>query len=99
MAETTKLSVGKALDKMRSADAPGPRGAQLDAKIGELDAEIVRLRAARNRVERDQRAASARGAQGVAAPADGTKQRTRWILVATGLAVAALVAALFWKLF
>ncbi len=99
MAETSKLSVGKALDKLRGADAPEPRRAQLDAKIGELDAEIHRLRAARNRVEHDQRAASARGAQDEATVESGAKQGMRWIVLATGTAVAMLIAALLWKLF
>ena len=56
MAETTKLSVGQALDKLRSTDAPKTRVTQLDEKIETLDEETRRLRAARRRLERDQRA-------------------------------------------
>ena len=56
MAETTKLSVGQALDKLRGTDAPKTRITQLDEKIETLDEETRRLRAARRRPERDQRA-------------------------------------------
>jgi len=55
MAETTKLSVEKALDKLRDTDAPKSRMAQLDEKIAELDEETQRLRAQRLRLERHQR--------------------------------------------
>lgn len=58
MAETTKLSVGQALDKLRGTDAPSSRMAQLDGKIDALDEEMRRLKATSRRVERDQRAAS-----------------------------------------
>jgi uncharacterized small protein (DUF1192 family) len=61
MAETSKLSVGKALDKLRSADAPTKsKITQLDEKIKAQDQEIERLRAARRRLEADQRAGSAK---------------------------------------
>jgi uncharacterized small protein (DUF1192 family) len=53
MAETTKLSVGKVLDKLRSNDAPtDSRITQLDEKIKTTDEEIKRLRAARLRLKR-----------------------------------------------
>jgi hypothetical protein len=58
MAEINKLSVGRALDKLRATDGPQTKMAQLEGKIGELDSEIHRLRAVRGRVERDQRAGS-----------------------------------------
>jgi hypothetical protein len=58
MAETTKLSVGQALEKLRGKDAPKAKIAQLDEKIDELDKETQRLRAARRRLERDQRSGS-----------------------------------------
>jgi hypothetical protein len=52
MAETTKLSVGKALDMLRSSNAPEQtRLAQLDEKIKEQDETIRRLRAERVRLE------------------------------------------------
>ena len=58
MAKTSKLDVGKALDKLRETDLPKSKMTRLDENIDALDQEIQRLRAARRRVERDQRAAS-----------------------------------------
>ena len=58
MAETTKLSVGQAIEKLRGTDAPKSRMTRLDEKIDALDEETQRLRALRRRVERDQKAAS-----------------------------------------
>ena len=52
MAETTKLSVGKVLDKLRSTDTPKSKRTQLDEKIETLDQETQRLRAMRRRLER-----------------------------------------------
>jgi hypothetical protein len=53
MAEITKLSVGKVLDKLRSTDVVRKsKIAQLDDKIDEIDEETRRLRAARHRLER-----------------------------------------------
>jgi uncharacterized small protein (DUF1192 family) len=58
MAEISKLSVGKVLDKLRSNDAPEKSGmTQLDDKIKAAEEEIQRLRAARLRVKRGQPAA------------------------------------------
>ena len=55
MAEITKLSVGKVLDKLRSADAPkNSKIMQLDEKISAVDEETQRLRAARLRLKRGQ---------------------------------------------
>ncbi len=55
MAEINKLSVGKVLDKLRSADAPkSSRIEQLDEKISRTNEEIERLRAARLRLKRGQ---------------------------------------------
>ena len=56
MAETTKLSVEKALEKLRSADAPKSASARRDEEIEALDEETRRLRAQRLRLERRQRA-------------------------------------------
>ena len=56
MAETTKLSVGQALDKLRGTEVPASKMARLDEKIETLNEETRRLRATRLRVERDQRA-------------------------------------------
>jgi len=58
MAKTSKLDVGKALDKLRETDLPKSKMTRLDENIDALDQEIQRLRAARRRVERDQRAGS-----------------------------------------
>jgi hypothetical protein len=56
MAETTKLSVEKALEKLRSADGPKSASARRDEEIEALDEETRRLRAQRLRLERRQRA-------------------------------------------
>jgi hypothetical protein len=58
MAETTKLSVGQALEKLRGTDVPASKMARLDEKIERLNEETRRLRATRLRVERDQRVGS-----------------------------------------
>jgi hypothetical protein len=58
MAEINKLSVGKTLDKLRGTNVPEPKSARLDEEIKALDREIERSRAARRRIERDQRADS-----------------------------------------
>ena len=99
MAEISKLSVGKALDKLRSADAPEARMKQLDGKMGELDAEIQRLRATRSRVERDQRAGSARDLAPEVTTARSSKRILLWITVASVMAIAILTAAWHWRLF
>jgi hypothetical protein len=59
MAETTRLSVGEVLDKLRSnTDAPKPKVKQLDEKMQALDEEIQRMKTIRRRLERDQQSAS-----------------------------------------
>jgi hypothetical protein len=55
MAETTKLSVEKALNKLREADMQKSKTTRMDAKIAELDEETKRMRAQRLRLERHQR--------------------------------------------
>jgi hypothetical protein len=47
MAEITKLSVGKVLDKLRRPDTPKPGVANIDEKTERLNEEIRLLRAAR----------------------------------------------------
>jgi hypothetical protein len=54
MAETTKLSVEKALEKLRGSDPPKSKNARFDEKIDALDEEIKRMRAQRLRLERRQ---------------------------------------------
>jgi hypothetical protein len=60
MAETPKLSVEKALQKLRSADAPKSRNARRDGENDALDEEIKRMRAQRLRLERHQQRSTKR---------------------------------------
>jgi hypothetical protein len=55
MADTTKLSVGKALEKLQGTDTPKSKMTRLDEKIDALEKETQRMRAERLRIERDQR--------------------------------------------
>jgi len=55
MAETTKLSVEKALNKLRGPDEPQSKSTRTDEKIDALEKETERLRAQRLRLERHQR--------------------------------------------
>jgi hypothetical protein len=55
MAETPKLSVEKALAKLRGANAPKSGKARVAEEIDALDEEIKRMRAQRLRLERHQR--------------------------------------------
>jgi hypothetical protein len=56
MAEIAKLSVGKVLEKLRSADAPkASKMMQLEEKVRVAEEEIQRLRAARLRLKRGPR--------------------------------------------
>jgi hypothetical protein len=50
MAETTKLSVEKALQKLRGSDPPKSKNARLDEKIDALGKDIKRMRAQRMRL-------------------------------------------------
>ena len=52
MAETPELSVEKALEKLRSADAPESRNARRTEDMDALDDEIKRMRAQRLRLGR-----------------------------------------------
>ena len=56
MAETNKLSVGQALEKLRGKDTPKNKMTRLDEKIDALDEETRRMKAERRRIERDQKA-------------------------------------------
>jgi hypothetical protein len=58
MAETSKLSVGKALEKLRGTEVTSSKMTRLRENSDALEEEIRRLRAARHRLERDQRAGS-----------------------------------------
>jgi hypothetical protein len=55
MAETPKLSVEKALEKLRSSEPPKSKNARFDEKLGALDEETKRMRAQRLRLDRRQR--------------------------------------------
>jgi hypothetical protein len=55
MAETTKLSVEKALEKLRGNDASKSKDERRAADMEKLDDEIKRMRAQRQRLERHQR--------------------------------------------
>ena len=55
MAEINKLSVEKALDKLRANDAKQSKEAVFNNKIDVLDEEIARMRAQRLRLEQHQR--------------------------------------------
>ena len=55
MAETDKLSVGKALEKLRGTEETKSKIARFEEKIDALDEENQRLRALRLRIERDQK--------------------------------------------
>ena len=60
MAETPKLSVEKALEKLRAADAPKSKDARRTEEMDALDDEIKRLRAQRLRLDRHQRRSTER---------------------------------------
>ena len=60
MAETPRLSVEKALEKLRSADARKSKNARLTEEIEALGDEIKRLRAQRLRLERHPRRSTER---------------------------------------
>jgi len=55
MAETTKLSVEKALNKLCEADTPKSKITRINEEIEALDEEAKRLREQRLRLERHQR--------------------------------------------
>jgi hypothetical protein len=60
MAETTKLSVEKALNKIREADAQKSKTARREEQIDALEEETKRLRAQRLRLEAHQRRSTKR---------------------------------------
>ena len=59
MAETTRLSVGQAIDKLRGTEAPQSKLAHLNEKIEEANEETRRLKATRLSLERSQQTAAA----------------------------------------
>jgi hypothetical protein len=55
MAEISKLSVEKALEKLRGSDARQSKDTRIQEKMDALDEETKRMRAQRMRLERHQR--------------------------------------------
>jgi hypothetical protein len=55
MAETTKLSVEKALEKLRGKEPSKSKNERHDAKMDALDEEIKRMRAQRLRLDQNRR--------------------------------------------
>ena len=55
MADTKKLSVEKALNKIRADGTPRSRSERHDEEMDKLDEEIKRMRAQRLRLEQHQR--------------------------------------------
>ena len=92
MAETTKLSVGQALEKLRGTEAPKAKMARLDEKIDTLDEETQRLRAMRRRLERDQRA----GSTGRDAQEANVRRVTKLKISGITLGIAIVILILTW---
>lgn len=61
MTRTTKLSVEKALNKIREADARKSKSTRHEEQIDALDEEVKRSRAQRLRLEAHQRRSTKRG--------------------------------------
>jgi hypothetical protein len=97
LAETTKLSVGQALEKLRGTEAPKAKMARLDEKIDTLDEETQRLRAMRRRLERDQRA----GSTGRDAQEANVRRVTKLKIsgITIGIAIVILILAWMWGFF
>jgi hypothetical protein len=55
MAETTKLSVEKALEKLRGKEPSKSKNERHDEKMDALDEEIKRMRAQRLRLDQNRR--------------------------------------------
>lgn len=55
MADTTKLSVEKALEKLRGSDLPKSKNARHEEKMGALEEQVKRMRAQRLRLDRHPR--------------------------------------------
>lgn len=97
MAEITKLSVGKALDKLRGADVPASKIARLDEDIQTLSRETQRLRAMRVSIEHGQRIGSGHEAQ---ASDKGRVAKLKTGMMIGAVAVITILSAtswLFWR--
>jgi hypothetical protein len=93
LAETTKLSVGQALEKLRGTDAPKAKMARLDEKIYTLDEETQRLRAMRSRIERGQRA----GPTGIEAQPANVRRVTKLKIFGIIMGIIIVIPILAWK--
>lgn len=91
MAETTKLSVGQALEKLRGTDAPKAKIARLEEKIDTLDEETQRLRAMRRRLER--RA----GSTGCDAQEANARRVTKLKILGIIIGIVIVIPILAWK--
>jgi hypothetical protein len=60
MGNTPKLSVDKALEKLRDKEVPKSKGERHDEKMDALDEEIQRMRTQRLRLERHQQRSTKR---------------------------------------
>jgi len=97
VAETTKLSVGQTLEKLRGTEAPKAKMARLDEKIDTLDEETRHLRRMRGRVERDQRTSpTEQDAQGTDS---GRVTKLKILGVAVGAVIVIPILAWKWGLF
>jgi hypothetical protein len=97
MAETTKLSVGQALDKLRDNNVPTSKMTRLDEKIEALDEETQRLRATRRRLELDQQAGTTERVSQETNVNRVTKLKTLGIIIGIVIVIAILVWK--WELF
>ena len=93
MAETTKLSVGQALDKLRGTDVPKSKMTRLDEKIDALDQETQRLRATRRRIEKDQRV----GSDGRDSQEVNAKRVTKLKIIGIIIGIVIVILILAWK--
>jgi hypothetical protein len=93
VADTTKLSVGTALEKLRGTEAPKAKMARLDEQIEILDEETQRLRAMRRQLGPERRASSSEPDAQTAGDSLGTKLK---ILIIIGILM--VVAILAWGL-
>ena len=93
MAETTRLSVGQALEKLRGTDTPKAKMTRLDENIHALDEETQRLRAMRRRLERDQRA----GSTGRDTQEASVKRATKLKILGIIIGIVIVIPILVWK--
>lgn|SRR5215831_18344244 len=96
MAETTRLSVGKAIDKLRGTEAPVSRLEHLDEKIHAVDEETQRLRATRLSLARSKPVGSTGHDAQQANKAGPTGLKISGIIIGLGIVIAILACWLLW---